>query len=90
MVGRVIQGLATGAALGALSAAMIETHRVRGTLASAVAPGAGTGLGAIAAGLVVGYLPWPTHLIYLVLLTVFALQAVAVTRMFEPATRRPD
>ena len=72
LIGRVIQGLATGAALGALGAAMIETHRIHGTVANAAAPGAGTGLGAIAAGLVIGYLPWPTHLIYLLLLGVLS------------------
>jgi MFS family permease len=68
LAGRVLQGVAAGAALGTLSAAMIATNQVRGTVFSAAAPGAGTGLGALVAGLVVAYLPWPTHLIYLLLL----------------------
>jgi predicted MFS family arabinose efflux permease len=89
LVGRVIQGLATGAALGLLGAAMIETHRARGTVLSAAAPGAGTGLGALIAGLVIGYLPWPTHLIYLLLLAVFAAQAVGVVRLMGATSRRP-
>lgn len=88
MAGRVIQGLATGAALGVLGASMIESHRL-GTLASAAAPAAGTGLGAILAGLVVGYLPWPTRLIYLMLLIVFALQALAITRLADSTPRVP-
>lgn len=76
--GRIVQGIAAGAALGTLGAAMIESHRRHGTVASAAAPAAGTGIGALAAGLAVGYLPWPTHLIYLSLLAVFAVQALGV------------
>lgn len=89
LIGRVIQGLATGAALGSLGAAMIDTHRERGTLASGVAPGAGTGLGSLLAALVVGYLPWPTHLIYLVLLGVFAIQAIGAVRLREVGHHAP-
>jgi MFS family permease len=88
LVGRIVQGLATGAALGSLGAAMIETDRGPGTIASAAAPGAGTGLGALIAGLVVAYLPWPTHAIYVLLLIVFFAQAVAVTRLPQPGPRR--
>ncbi|HEX4190743.1 MAG TPA: MFS transporter, partial [Marmoricola sp.] len=90
LAGRVVQGIATGAALGALGAGMIDAHRERGTLASAAAPGIGTGLGALSAALVVGYLPWPTHLIYLVLVVVFVGQAVAIARLpFNPGHHRP-
>lgn len=88
VLGRVLQGLATGAALGLLGATMIETHRGHGTVVSAAAPAAGTGLGALLAGVVVGYLPWPTTLIYLLLLVVFAAQTVAVLRWSTPARRR--
>lgn len=88
-VGRVVQGLAAGAALGTLGAAMIDLHRSHGTLASAAAPGAGTGLGSIAAGLVVGYLPWPAHLIYLMLIGVFVLQAVGVLLLLDSSQTRP-
>ena len=88
-VGRVLQGLAAGAALGTLGAAMIDLHRERGTVASSAAPGAGTGLGALVAGLVVGYLPWPTHLVYVALALVFALQAVGVVLLVETGTTRP-
>jgi predicted MFS family arabinose efflux permease len=82
-VGRVLQGIATGAALGTLGAAMIEVHQGHGTLASSAAPGAGTGIGALTAGITVSYLPWPTHLIYLGLVAVFALQAVGVLTLLE-------
>ncbi len=87
--GRVLQGLAAGAALGTLGAAMIDAHSKHGTIASAAAPGAGTGIGALAAGLLVSYLPWPTHLVYLVLVVVFALQALGVARLPEAGDRLP-
>ncbi|HET6151602.1 MAG TPA: MFS transporter [Marmoricola sp.] len=90
MIGRVVQGLAAGAALGALGAGMIDAHRESGTLASATAPGIGTGTGALAAALVVNYLPWPTHLIYLILIAVFVAQAAAITRLpFDAGHHRP-
>jgi MFS family permease len=87
--GRAIQGLAAGAALGTLGAGMIDVDRVRGTLSNAAAPGAGTGIGALAAGLVVGYLPWPTHLIFLLLLAAFAVQAVGVGLLARSTPRVP-
>ncbi|RKN44876.1 MFS transporter [Streptomyces hoynatensis] len=89
LVARVVQGVATGAALGAIGAGMIDIDRPRGTLANAVAPGIGTATGALASGLVVQYLPAPTHLIYLALLGVFLLQAVGVWAMAETAGRKP-
>ncbi|MDX3855246.1 MFS transporter [Streptomyces sp. AK02-01A] len=89
MVARIAQGLSTGAALGAIGAGMMDINRPKGTIANAVAPGVGTATGALVSGLVVQYLPAPTHLIYLALLVVFALQAVAVSRMTETVTRKP-
>ncbi|ADP79651.1 MFS transporter [Pseudofrankia inefficax] len=86
-VGRVIQGIAAGAALGTLGAGMIDAHRTRGTILSAATPGVGTGLGALLAGLLVSYLPWPTHLVYLALIVVFAAQAYGVARLPETGTR---
>jgi MFS family permease len=89
LVARVLQGIATGAALGALGAAMLDVDRHRGTLANAVAPGTGTSLGALASGLVVQYLPAPEHLIYLSLLVVFVLQGVGVAFTRETVSPKP-
>jgi MFS family permease len=89
MAARVVQGLATGAALGALGAGMIDISRERGTLANAVAPGIGTGLGALLSGLVVQYLPAPEHLIYLALIGVLVVQAAGVALMEETVSRKP-
>jgi MFS family permease len=89
MLARVVQGLATGAALAALGAGMLDLDRSRGTTANAVAPGIGTGGGALLSALVVQFLPAPTHLIYLVLLVVLAIQAAGVALMPETVAREP-
>ncbi|HEY3611199.1 MAG TPA: MFS transporter [Pseudonocardiaceae bacterium] len=89
LVARVAQGIATGAALGAIGAAMLDVDQKRGTFANAVSPGMGTATGALVSALAVRYLPAPTHLIYLVLLAVFALQMLGVALMRETVTRVP-
>jgi MFS family permease len=86
---RVVQGLSTGAALGAIGAAMLDMDRELGTFANAVAPGMGTASGAILSALAVRFLPDPTHLIYLALMGVLALQATAIAAMRETVTRAP-
>jgi MFS family permease len=89
MVGRIVQGLATGAAMGALGAGLLDIDRQKGTIANAVSPMTGTATGGLVSGLMIQYLPAPTHLVYLVLLGVFMAQAVGVALMAETATRRP-
>lgn len=88
LVARIVQGISTGAALGAIGAGMMDVNRPRGTVANAVAPGVGTATGALVSGVVVQYLPAPTHLIYLALLALFALQAGGVLLMTETVTRK--
>jgi predicted MFS family arabinose efflux permease len=89
LLARVVQGLATGASLGAVGAGMLDLDRRRGAVANSFAPGVGTGSGALLSALAVQYLPDPTHLIYVVLLGVFGLQAAGVLAMRETAPRRP-
>ena len=86
---RVVQGLSTGAALGAIGAAMLDMDRELGTFANAVAPGMGSASGAILSALAIRFLPDPTHLIYLALIGVLALQAIAITAMRETVSRVP-
>jgi MFS family permease len=88
LLARVLQGLATGAALGAVGAGLLDLDRGRGTLLNAVAPGSGTAVGALLSGLVVSYLPAPTHLVYVVAVGVFALQLAGVLLMPETVTPR--
>jgi MFS family permease len=86
LVARVIQGLSTGAALGAIGAAMLDIDRDRGALANAMSPGLGTGSGALLSALFVRFLPAPTHLVYLALIAVIAVQAAGVARLRETVT----
>jgi MFS family permease len=89
LAGRVLQGLATGAAVGAVGSAMLDISPRLGGLANAAAPGAGTGIGALASGLVVGYLPAPTRTIYVALAAALLIQLVTLTRLPETSPRLP-
>jgi MFS family permease len=86
---RVVQGLATGLALGAIGAGLIDLCRTRGTIANGVGPMTGTATGSLASGLLVDYLPAPTHLVYLVLLAMLLVQWVGVLAMPETTTSKP-
>ncbi|HEY2507465.1 MAG TPA: MFS transporter [Streptosporangiaceae bacterium] len=89
MLARVIQGLSTGAALGAIGAGMLDIDRERGALANAVTPGIGSGSGALLSALLVQYLPAPTHLVYIVLIVVIAAQAAGVALLRETVVTGP-
>jgi MFS family permease len=87
--GRVLQGLSTGAAVGAIGAGLIDLNPKRGTIANGVGPMTGTGSGALISGVAVQFLPAPTHLVYLVLIGVVVAQLAGLTRMLETVTRKP-
>jgi predicted MFS family arabinose efflux permease len=89
VLARVVQGLSTGAAAGAVGAGMLDIDRDKGTIANAVSPMMGTATGALLSGLMVALLPAPTVLIYLVLGAIFVAQAVGVALMPESVTPRP-
>jgi len=89
LAGRVLQGIATGGAMGALGAAMLDVDQRRGALANAAAPGMGTGAGSLLSGLLVQYVAAPTHLVYLTLVGVFVLQGVGVVLMRETTAPTP-
>jgi MFS family permease len=86
---RVVQGLSTGAALGAIGAGLLDLDKARGAVANAVAPMSGTALGALASGLLVQFLPMPTKLVYLALFAILVLQFIGVALMHETGARRP-
>jgi predicted MFS family arabinose efflux permease len=83
MLARIIQGVATGAALGAVGAGMIDLNKARGATANAVAPTVGTATGSVLSGYLVQYLPAPTHLVYAVLCVIFVLQGIGVALMAD-------
>ncbi|MEV6175246.1 MFS transporter [Streptomyces sp. NPDC051954] len=87
LIARLVQGLSTGAALGAVGAAMMDINRPRGSVANGFTPGLGTALGSLGSGFVVQYLPAPMHLIYLSLLAVFVVQGVALALIDETVSR---
>jgi MFS family permease len=90
---RTLQGLATGIATAAISAALIDLqppqHRRLGALLAAAAPMTGLAVGALGSGLLVEYGPEPTRLIYWLLLGGFALAAIATLAIPETVQRRP-
>ncbi|WP_405582983.1 MFS transporter [Streptomyces sp. NBC_01190] len=88
LTARVVQGVSTGAALGAIGAGLLDIDRVRGAVANSFAPATGTATGALISGIVVQYLPSPTHLVYLLLLGVFALQALGLVALPESVSRK--
>lgn len=88
LAGRVVQGLATGASVGAIGAALLDLHRERGAIANAIAPIMGTALGALAGGLMVHFLPAPLQLTYASLAVVFLIQGAAALRVPESVAPR--
>ena len=92
LVARAVQGVATGIAAGALSAAITDlAPSGRPSLASAVntaAPSAGLAIGAIVSGALVQYAPAPRTLIYLVLIVLFVTMLLALLFVPETVERR--
>jgi predicted MFS family arabinose efflux permease len=86
---RVIQGIATGIAMGAISAALLDLepgHRPRlGATLGVVAPMSGLAAGALGAGLLVQYGPDPTRFVFWLLLSAFAVAAVLAMAIPETA-----
>ena len=91
-VARVLQGIATGAAITTLGAALVDLNPAhapgRAGLVNGVAALSGLAAGALGCGALVQFAPSPTHLVYALLLGGMALAAVIVHRMPETSTRR--
>ncbi len=90
---RVVQGVATGMAMTSMGAALVdldppERPGLAGVV-SGLAPIGGLALGALAAGALVEYGPWATHLIYVLILAGLVGAAVVAALMPETGVRRP-
>jgi predicted MFS family arabinose efflux permease len=89
IAGRVLQGLAAGAAVAAVGAGLIDLDKVRGSVANAIAPIMGTATGGLVGGLMVHFLPAPTHLVYAAFGLIFVLQCAGVVLMAESISPQP-
>ena len=90
LVARVVQGLATGAAVAAVGAGLLDIDRARGTVTNSVVVPIGTATGGLVAGLVVSTLPAPGQLIYALLAVIFVLQFASVALMKETIAPQAD
>jgi MFS family permease len=92
-VGRLVVGVATGIAIGALSAWLIDLQPPGnprlGGLTSGVAVILGLGLGACVSGVLVQYAPYPLQLVYLLLAGAYVLGAAGIAVVADPVERRP-
>lgn len=91
-VARGLQGLATGLALGAASAALLDLHPRRDPsgvgLTNGVASAGGIGLGVLVSATLVQLLPAPRVLPYVVLFVLFAIVFTGALLMPEPIAAR--
>ena len=88
---RILQGVGTGLAMGAISAALLdlqpEDNPRLGALVGVVAPLTGLAGGALTAGLLVEYGPDPTRLVYWLLVGTFAATVAVAAAMPETVSR---
>ncbi len=88
---RALQGLATGAALGAAGAALIDLHPTSDTRIAALVNGVvalgGLGVGALLSSALVQYLPAPRVVPFVVVAALIALLIALVGVMPEPVAR---
>jgi MFS family permease len=92
-VARVAQGIATGAALTALAAALVDLNPpaspTRAGVVNSVAPVGGLAVGALGCGALVQYAPAPTRLVYGLLIAGMLIAIAIVARLPETSTRQP-
>lgn len=86
---RLLQGVATGLAMAAMAAALMDINPQRGATLNSLLPLAGMGLGALGTGLLAKYAPQPTQLIFIILLSGFVLQALRTWRAADTVEAEP-
>jgi MFS family permease len=90
LIARAVQGLAIGAAMSALTAAMVDLQPSArtGALAITIAPSAGLGLGLAVTAFLVQYAPAPRQLTYLLAAAAILVLAVVTTVAIPERARR--
>jgi MFS family permease len=86
---RAVQGLATGAAITSLAAAILDSAPRHGPLLNSITPFIGLTIGTLGAGLLVTFAPAPDRLVFLVLLAVSLVLALALIWVEESAEGKP-
>jgi MFS family permease len=93
LLARLVQGVATGAALTTLSATLVDLNPPhapgRAGVVNSIAPVGGLAIGALGTGALVQFAPAPTHLVYALLLGGMAAAAALVAALPETSARRP-
>jgi MFS family permease len=90
LVARIVQGLATGAAPGTLSAALtdLQPSRRAGAMLNSAAPFAGLAAGVVISAVLVQYAPAPRQLVYEIAAGVLAVLAVVILTLVPETSRR--
>jgi MFS family permease len=90
IVARAVQGFATGLAVTALGATILDTDRDRAPMLNSVTAFAGLSAGTLGAGVLVTFAPAPEQLVFFVLLALSLIEAAVLWFMPEtsPLTRR--
>jgi MFS family permease len=90
---RLVQGAATGAAIGVLGAYLLDlqpaTGSRLGSLVNSAAATGGLGVGAVLTGVLIQYGPHPTRLIFVVLTLTFLVLALATAVLPETVDHKP-
>jgi MFS family permease len=90
---RVVQGFATGAAVGVLGAYLLDlqprTGSRLGSLVNSAAATGGLGVGAILSGALIQYAPYPTRLVFAVLTAAFLVLALITVSLPETVDPQP-
>jgi hypothetical protein len=93
VIARIVQGFATGAAIGALGAYLLDLQPTDGSrlgsLVNSVAPTLGLGIGAIVTGVLVQYAANPTRLIFAILTLLFVVLTLTTVTLPETVRRIP-
>ncbi|MFD7818670.1 MFS transporter [Streptomyces sp. NPDC059785] len=93
LAARLVQGIATGAAMTALGAALGDLNPAhaphRAGVVTGAAPAFGLGLGSLGCGVLVEYGPHPTRLVYLLILAGLVVAGAVLLALPETSLRRP-
>src|SRR5271169_2158877 len=88
ILARAVQGVATGVALATLGALIADTAPQWAATLNSVTAFLGLALGALISGAFVAFAPWPTHLVYAVLLGVTLAEMVVLAWIAETTSRK--